>query len=236
MTWVNLGKGQVSTISRRSVKLGFYGAYFFLAVLGLLADFGLFEGEFSTKPFVFYTSLSNMLCSTFMAISLVRYFKHEETELWPACKFVFVVMILLTAIVYNVLLNPFDSIIKYFSSVKSSIYHLILPVMFFLDWIFFYKRGTVKLHYPLVALILPLLYIIFILSRVWIVKIFKIIPVNDLYPYFFLNVDSLGWLGFLKWMAIILVLLLALGYGLYILDRFLKNKAFGGKVKTGVNS
>ncbi len=210
-------------MKKRVTQLTFYGVYCILALVGLLLDFGAFGGGVSTRPFVYYTSLSNMLCSVFMAISLIRNLRHGELELWPLCKFLFVVMILVTAIVYNLILNPYSSLIAYFSSAKNVLYHLILPVMFVFDWIFFYRRGTVKAVYPVLALAIPLVYVIYILLRAFAVKSTGK-NVSVLYPYFFLNVDRLGWQGFLLWMGTLLVMLLLLGYGLYGLDRLLSRR------------
>lgn len=215
-------------MKKRVAQLAFYGVYCVLALIGLLLDFGVFGGGISTRPFVYYTSLSNMLCSAFIAISLVRTLAHREVESWQRGKYVFVVMILVTAIVYNLLLNPYSSLLAYFSSVKNALYHLVLPVMFVLDWIFFYRRGTVKPHDPLVAAIIPLVYVIYILVRAFAVKSAGI-TVSVLYPYFFLNVDRLGWHSFILWMGALLVMLLLLGYGLYGLDRLLNRKTLRKK-------
>lgn len=205
-------------MKNRSAHLIFCVIYCILALIALLTDFGVFAGRFTTRPFVFYTSLSNMLCSTFMVVSLIRNFRYREVGVFPRCKFLFVVMILLTAIAFNLLLNPYGSIIAYFAAYKSALHHLILPAMFCLDWILFYKRGTVKLYDPSLALGIPSLYVIYILVRGVIVKSTGI-TVNVLYPYFFLDLDRLGWQGFLSWTAKLLALLLLLGYGLYGLDR-----------------
>lgn len=219
-------------MKKRVAHLAFCSVYCVLALIGLLADFGAFGGGISTRPFVYYTSLSNMLCSAFMVISLIRNLKHGEMERWPLCKFMFVVMILLTAIVYNLLLNSYSSVIAYFAAYKNALYHLILPVMFVLDWLFFYKRGTAKPSYPLLALTIPFAYVIYILIRAFVVRSAGL-TVSILYPYFFLNVDRLGWPGFLLWMGILLAMLLMLGYVLYGLDRLLSRR--GIKTKTGQN-
>ena len=139
------GKG-ACVVKKRVAHLVFCSVYCMLALIGLLADFGAFGGGFTTRPFVFYTSLSNMLCSTFMVISLFENLVHRKVGILPLCKFLFVVMILLTAIVFNLLLNSYKSVFAYFAAYKSALYHLVLPVMFFLDWIFFYRRGKVKPH------------------------------------------------------------------------------------------
>lgn len=210
-------------MKKRVAHVVFCVIYCIFALVGLLADFGAFSGNFTTRPFVFYTSLSNMLCSTFMVFSLIRNLRRGEMELWPLGKFVFVVMILLTAIVFNLFLNSYSSVIAYFAAYKNALYHLILPLMFFLDWLIFYKRGTVKLHDPLFALIIPLVYVIYIILRACVIR-FGRLTVSVLYPYFFLDVDRLGWHGVVLWIGILLAMLLLLGYGLYGMDRCLSSK------------
>lgn len=158
-----------------------------------------------------------------MVFSLIRNLRRGEIEVCPLVKFVFVVMILLTAIVFNLFLNSYSSIIAYFAAYKNALYHLILPVMFFLDWIIFYKKGTLKLRDPLLALIIPLVYVIYIILRACVVR-FGRLTVSVLYPYFFLNVDRLGWHGVVLWIGILLIMLLLLGYGLYGIDRGLSSK------------
>lgn len=210
-------------MKKRNAHLAFCGIYCILALIGFLADFGVFGGGFTTRPFVFYTSLSNMLCSAFMVVSLIRNLRHREVGVFPRCKFLFVIMILLTAIVFNLFLNYFNSVIAYFAAFKNALYHLILPVMFVLDWFIFYKRGSVKLFDPVLALGIPLVYVIYIMLRAYVVESAGI-TVSVLYPYFFLNIDRLGWSGFFLWIGILLVMLLVLGYGLYGLDKFFSRK------------
>ena len=210
-------------MNKRITHLVFCSVYCVLALIALLADFGVFGGGFTTRPFVFYTSLSNMFCSAFMLISLVGNLAGHNMGIIPRLKFVFVVMILLTAIVFNLFLNYFSSVITYFAAYKNALHHLILPVMFVLDWLIFYKRGAIKRYDPILALSVPLAYVIYIMVRASAVKSAGI-TVDVLYPYFFLNVDRLGWQGFCLWVAILLAMLVFLGYGLYALDRFLARR------------
>lgn len=217
-------------MQKRVVHLAFCGIYCIFALIALLADFGVFGGDFTTRPFVFYTSLSNMLCSSFMVISLISNLAGRKVGVLPRLKFLFVVMILLTAVVFNLFLNYFSSVIAYFAAYKNALYHLILPVMFVLDWILFYKRGTLKRYDPMLALSIPLVYVIYIMVRAHVVKSAGI-AVSVLYPYFFLDVGRLGWQGFLLWVGILLATLLLLGYGLYGLDRFFFRKRKASQVK-----
>ena len=198
--------------------------YCFLAVVGFVADFGFFTGKITGRPFVFYTSLSNMACSVFMFAALFQSFRKGNRDLWPKIKFIFTVMILVTAIVFNLLLNSYQSATAYFANLKNSLYHLILPVLFFLDWLLFYRRGALRPGHPLWAVAPPLVYVVYILIRASIVKSMGL-TTGVLYPYFFLNIDRLGWSGFALWMGILLIGLLVLSYTLYALDRLLGKKA-----------
>ena len=74
------------------------------------------------------------------------------------------------------------------------------------------------------AVLPPLIYVVYILARAAVIK-WTGITVSVLYPYFFMNVDRLGWGGFALWMAILLAGILALGCSLYALDRLLRKKA-----------
>jgi hypothetical protein len=45
-----------------------------------------------------------------------------------------------------------------------------------------------------------------------------------IYPYFFLNLAELGVAGVLKWVAILFVGFIALGYIFYAVDKLIKSK------------
>jgi len=220
---VSTGRG--IAVKKRVAQGCYYGVYCLLALWCILKDLGVFTGQMNKNALVFYTNLSNIFCFVFMASSLVRVIRGEVDagRCFPAVKFIFTMMILVTTLVYNLLLYPYGSMLAYIADTKSFLYHLVLPVMFVLDWLIFYKRGSVKPLYPVYALTIPLTYVGYILLRAAIVKA-RGMTVDVMYPYFFLNVDRLGWQGFLLWMAILLVSLLALGYGLYGLDHLICRK------------
>lgn len=71
----------------------------------------------------------------------------------------------------------------------------------------------------LIWTLLPLLYMVFALVKGYIFRI----PIPDQaespYPYFFLNVDQIGWTGFLGYAIAIFIGYLVLGYGLYFVKR-----------------
>ena len=145
-------------------------------------------------------------------------YERETADFMPVLKFVFVIMILVTFLLYNILLADYPSVAAYFSSLKNGLNHCILPILFVLDWFLFYERGKTRWNWPLLSILPPFCYVVYILVRARILAVTcRLVPV--VYPYYFLNLKNLGWPGFLRWMAVLLAAFLALGYGLCAIDR-----------------
>lgn len=206
-------------IRNTKIRLGFQLLYCALAVVGFLAQLGVFQGVLNRSYLVYYTNLSNLICMIFGFCSLAWLLRGGE-DFAPALKFVFSIMILVTFILYNGLLSNYSSIIAYFSSLKNGLNHGILPVLFVLDWVLFYRRGTTKWTYPLLSILPPAIYVVYILIRAAILDATGR-TAAVVYPYYFLNLDNLGWGGFLSWMGGLLIAFLALGYALCALDHLL---------------
>lgn len=144
----------------------------------------------------------------------------------PLFNFLSVIIILVTFLVYNFLLAKENSVVHYFTSLSNLIMHLILPAMFILNRVLFYKHNTIKWYHPFLCPIIPLIYVAFILIRAQILK-----GSSDavLYPYFFLNVDNLGWSGLFTWLAILICVFILLAYLLFALDNL---KTIKEKIKS----
>jgi hypothetical protein len=141
----------------------------------------------------------------------------------PFLKFVGVLAILLTFLVFNFLLacQP-DRDPQANWRISSISFHVILPIMYVLDWLLFYEHKKIRWFYPLASVILPLLYVAFVFTRAAIVNFNPDVPY--LYPYFFLNIDKLGVAGVGKWVAILFAGFIILGYIFYIIDKIIKSK------------
>lgn len=208
----------------RKTRLIYQSIYCLLAVVGFLAQLGLFQGVLNRSYLVFYTNLSNFLCMIFGFCSLIRTASGRKTENFaPGLKFVFLIMISITFILYNGLLANYPSILAYFSSLKNGLNHCILPVLFVLEWFLFYERGKTKWTYPLLSALPPFLYVVYILIRAALLD-FLGKKAAVVYPYYFLNLPDLGWWGFLRWMGTLLFAFLSLGYALCALDHWLGRK------------
>lgn len=127
-------------------------------------------------------------------------------------KFMTVIMILVTFFVVIFLLNsPLEA--SYWQDVGNMSYHFLAPLLFILDDIFFDEKRTISVFAPLYSLIIPLIYVAYIFLLGAVIPDFS-------YPYFFLNVNELGYGGVFLWILILLGVFAALGYLLWLWNRF----------------
>lgn len=175
----------------------------------------------------FYTNLSNYFVFAVSVIVLAdnvkrvyageRYGYNRKIRTF---KFMTTVMILVTFLVYCILLgDPLSA--NFWRNLGNLSYHVAAPVLFILDYILFDEHKTVSVFAPLYSLVIPLVYVAytFILGAA--------IPGFE-YPYFFLDVNELGYGGVLVWVVILLAVFTVLGYLLWLWNRLVKEN---GKYK-----
>ena len=210
-----------------TAQLIFRTIYCTLGVVALFSSLGLFDAKFNNNFYVYYTNLSNYICLIFMFAELRNTVKISACKedghcnFMPLQKFVYVIMIMITFLVYNILLAKSYSVVEYFTSFYNLTFHVILPLMFIADWFIFYERGKVKWYYPLLCVVLPMMYVAFIMIRAAVLNWDK----NELlYPYFFLNVEKIGITGVAVWVLILFVVFVGTGYLLFMIDKIKKSK------------
>ena len=218
-------------IKNRTVKLMFQTAFCTLGILGIIASFGTFNYTFRSDFYVHFTNLSNYLCIGIMFIELIETVKKKEdsyTTKLPLLKFIGLTAILLTFFIFNfILAGDREPALNFY--INSVLFHIILPIMYLIDWILFYEHKKIKWYYPLVSVSFPVIYAIFIFIRAWILDFNPEAPY--IYPYFFLNLDELGVVGVVKWIGILSVVFVIIGYIMFIIDKVLKkNKKMLQKV------
>ena len=218
-------------IKNRTIQIIFQSFYCAIGLIGIVASLGVFDDVLNLRWdfYVHFTNLSNYLCIGIVFAELIQTAKKNVDSYvttTPFLKFIGVLAILLTFLVFNFLLAGQPG--REFQAnwrVSSICFHVILPIMYVLDWILFYEHKKVRWFYPLASVIFPVLYVAFVYIRAAILGFNPEVPY--LYPYFFLNLDNLGVLGVTKWVAILFVGFIVLGYIFYGIDKFIsvKNKA-----------
>ncbi|MEG0378423.1 MAG: Pr6Pr family membrane protein, partial [Eubacterium sp.] len=145
---------------------------------------------------------------------------HGSTNPMLRFKGAITMMITVTFLIYHFLLAPraFSMNSDYnFWAPANLLVHYFTPLMVILDWLIFDKKNAYRPYDPLLWLAIPLLYLIFILIRAQLGG--PITAAGSYYPYFFLDVDVLSWIGVLKWVLLIAVFFALLGYIIYFIDK-----------------
>ena len=137
----------------------------------------------------------------------------------PTLKFMGVVAILITFLVFNFLLIQYRTLEQNLA-ISSILSHTILPIMYILDWLLFYERKQLHWFTPLLSLLIPFFYVLFIYIRAWLFGN----KLDLLYPYFFRDLNYLGPAKVLMWIGILFVVFLLLAYLLFFLNHFTKSK------------
>lgn len=222
-------------IKNRITQVVFQSIYCTLAVIAFIGSLGYFDAKFNSEFYIWYTNLSNYICFVVMFISLFvtikKAVKKEDgyVETSPIFTFLTMIMIIVTCLIYNTLLVGDKSAEDYFLSINNLLMHLVLPIMFVLHWVLFYEHNKTRWYYPLLSTVMPLIYVVAILIRAVVLNGKDV----TLYPYFFLNLENLGWGGVLTWVSILVVVFVFLGYIIYFLDNIktYKEKFKNKKVK-----
>ena len=215
-------------VKNRTIQLIFQSIYIGIAIIGILASLGLFDMSYRWDFYIHFTSLSNYLCAIVMFLELRdTAIKNEDSFVttFPLLKFISLLGILLTFIVYNFVLAQNRELKESFV-VGSVTCHIMLPLMFTFDYVLFYEHSKVKWNYPILSAIFPLLYAAFIYIHAAIYKFDSSIYYPGrkdpfIYPYFFLNLDKYGVAGVTKNIVVMLAGFVIFGYIIVFIDKLL---------------
>lgn len=223
-------------IKNRTAQLIYQTIYCTLGLVGIIASLGIFDNIKTIRWdfYVHFTNISNYLCIGVMVVSLIQTIRKKEDSYvtaTPILKFIGILGILLTFLVFNIMLAGAEGRDPQANwRIGSLCFHVVLPIMYIADWFLFYERKKCKWYYPIVSVSFPLGYAIFLLIQAIILGFDStiLIPTTNtplIYPYFFVNIDELGVPGVLMWVGILAIVFIAVGFAFYGLDRIKKIKS-----------
>jgi hypothetical protein len=219
-------------IKNRTVQLIYQTIYCTLGLVGSIASLGIFDNIKMIRWdfYVHFTNISNFFCLGIMFTALFQTIRKKEdsyVKAAPMLKFIGILGILLTFLVFNIMLAGAEGRDPQANwRIGSLLFHVLLPIMYIADWFLFYERKQCKWYYPIASIGFPLAYVIFLVIQAIILGFDSsiLIPTTTtplIYPYFFVNIETQGW-GVLMWIAILSCAFVAVGYGFYGLDRLEK--------------
>lgn len=198
------------TIGKRLLSALYKLALLAAVVAGLyLTMFDHAEG-FKAQSLRYFTIQSNIL----VALALLYFlFYQENSRIRSIVRGSVLLSIIITGLVFHTLLVPqwgelfIDGI-----DLPGHLTHTVAPVGFFLDWALFERKGLMQLADLPFWTLYPLLY--------WLFAILQGAK-TGFYPYFFMDVPTLGYSGALLWLAALTAVFLLIGLLLLGADRLL---------------
>ena len=208
----------------------FYTVYCTLGIVGTIASLGIFDNINLIRWdfYIHFTNISNYFCLGVMLTELIQTVKKKEdgyVTAAPVLKFIGMLGILLTFLVFNILLAGAEGRDPQANwRIGSLLAHVVLPIMYITDWFLFYERKKCKWYYPVASVSFPLAYVVFLLIHATILKFDSsiLIPTTTtplIYPYFFVNLETQGVDGVLMWVGILSAAFVAAGFLFLGLDK-----------------
>ena len=158
-------------IKNRIAQLIYQTVYCTLALVGCIASLGIFDNIKMIRCdfYVHFTNISNYLCFGVMITGLIQTIRKKEDSYVssaPLLKFIGMLGILLTFLVFNIMLAGAEGRDPQANwRIGSLLFHVLLPILYIADWFLFYERKQCKWYYPVASIAFPLAYVIFLLIQ-----------------------------------------------------------------------
>lgn len=101
--------------------------------------------------------------------------------------------------------------------------HSLSPVLGAIFWFLYVPKGKLQGRHPVIWLSYPILYLVY-----WLIRG----PLVGYYPYFFVDVNLLGYRGVAVWSGALIVIFLILGSLMLALDRWQGKRAIANQMIT----
>ena len=217
----------------RTAQLIFQSMFCALALVACVGSVGFFDMKFSSDFYIYFTNLTCYISTGMMLAELVQTARKKEdsyVSTAPRVHFIIMLGLIITFIVFNALLanDPArDPALNYI--VECLLCHIVLPILFMVDWAVFYEHGKMDWKTPLLTPLFPLGYVVYVFIHAALRGFDSSImnyagtdPV--IYPYFFLNPEKVGIGRMAFWILGLLVVFVVLGYLFMLIDRMLAGK------------
>ena len=179
----------------------------------LVASYGCYSAwRHGSHFFLYFTNLGNLYCLSLMFIELIRLIRRKPISI-PLLQWEFggLITIIVIGVVYNLLLGDPTSA-DYWANKPSVCLHLITPILYALYIAFTRPMRKIGAGGIQCSILLPYLYVTFIFVRHY-------IKGDNWFPYFFLDLNRIGWSGALCWILGLTVTFVVIGLAFIYLGR-----------------
>lgn len=215
-------------VDNRVIALIYRVFSFLLGSIAIVYDFGIFDGQFKSANFLYFTIISNLFCIIFFGILIIKtLIDIKNFGIWGSSNIFshlrggILISILLTMSVYHFILIPYALKINPYQHLKlvDIIFHYIIPFLTLFDWILFDEKGGFKLYDPIFWTIGPYIYLVFIFMQSGIENTLRVNAHMNKYIYAFLDVDLIGISQVMINIFSLTIVFIVVGYIVCLFDR-----------------
>lgn len=168
-----------------------------------------------TEYFAYFTILSCTLSAVVLTFSAIKTFRGEaESVRFSTLRLIVVTSMVIVGVIYNLLLADAAPDIRDIGYVAPTgpnlIMHVYMPILIFIEWVFFDSTARLKVTRALWVLIYPLIWLILTMLRGS--------YTDGWWPYWFLD-PQYGVATVLTWIAVIFAFFLLLAPVLLLIQR-----------------
>ena len=161
---------------------------FVAAVMAVLLQCGLFSGKLNLSCLTYFTLMSNIACAVYFPIA--AWHQYRTGRSWnPTAKGAILLCISVTGLVYHFMLHGrFE--MQGTILLSNILLHYAVPIAAVIDWVLFDDKGFFSPKVALKWLLAPIGYFLFV--QVAVAMGAHLGPYGEKYPYYFMDVETMG--------------------------------------------
>lgn len=213
-------------IKNQLISLGFKCLLIVICIWGLYLNSGLPNGNFVPQMFCYYTIQDNtavLLFELYAAFKILSSFSNQNSRtitVLPKIKGALIMMLLYLFGSYHFFLLPqVLAVVPDYKicTIDNMIVHYIVPCLIIVDWLLFDEKNNLHWRDPMIWIVIPILYYVFVLLRAEWGDI--LYGTGSRYPYNYVDADIYGIETVLKNMIISIVWYFICGYIIVAADK-----------------
>lgn len=171
--------------------------------------------------FSYFTNSTNALVIVLAAALLVGRGRLARWAASPSVQAATSLYIVFVGLAFWFLLGGPEPIDRWWLWIPEATAHTLSPALGFLYWVWLVPTGSLRLRHPFVWLAYPIGYLAY-----WLVRG----PIVGEYPYFFVDVDELGYGGVAIWSGVLVAAFVLLGSTMVGVDRSRARRATAARL------
>lgn len=183
------------------------------------------DAAYPIEALSYFTTIINIFTAFFYALFIIELVLRKNPR--PLLRFFkqsLMVYLILTMLVYSFILIPYiieEQINYQIFSGKDLLIHYVVPISVLVDYVWFEEKGKIKSFYAFANIWNIIVYVIYLSLYISLGGRFHSGNNLSIYPYFFLNIEQMGFIPVLLICLSILIAVVFVGWVIHMIDQLI---------------